>query len=97
MRLAAVLVLGLWYSVVFGLSITNNNREIETHVTKACELAWSSGDKTPTVTTIEQCKRRVMSAMTIDNALRNNELKRMLTASEKELASCKLKLEGDSK
>ena len=64
---------------------------------KACEVVWKSG----TAYQIDRCTRRVMAALGDENRQRDNELKRMLIQSDRELETCsdaleKLKAEASS-
>jgi hypothetical protein len=62
----------------------NKASEAEVHLRKACELVWTNAD----VYQIERCTKRAMSAMGDTNRLRDNELKRLLMSSERELETC---------
>ncbi len=67
------------------------------HLKKACEAVWKSG----TAYQIDRCTRRAMAALGDENRLRDNELKRMLVQSDRELEVCsdaleKLKAEASS-
>ena len=66
----------------------NKASEAEVHLRKACELVWTNAD----VYQIDRCTGRAMSAMGDENRLRDNELKRLLMSSERELESCKQEL-----
>lgn len=63
----------------------NKASEAEAHLRKACELVWTNAD----VYQIDRCTKRAMSAMGDTNRLRDNELKRLLMSSERELETCK--------
>ncbi len=65
----------------------SNTHEVEKHLRQACEIVWAAAPYQ-----VERCTRRAMSAMSDDNRLRDNELKRMLTASDRELEECKVEL-----
>ena len=66
----------------------NKASEAEAHLRKACEVVWTNAD----VHQIERCTRRAMAAMGDENRLRDNELKRLLMSSERELETCKQEL-----
>jgi len=66
----------------------NKASEAEVHLRKACELVWTNAHEFQ----IERCTRRAMAAMGDENRLRNNELKRLLMSSERELETCKQEL-----
>ncbi len=59
------------------------------HLKKACEVVWKSG----TAYQIDRCTRRAMAALGEENRLRDNELKRMLIQSDRELETCSDALE----
>ena len=59
----------------------NKASEAEVHLRKACEVVWTAA----TDSQIERCTRRAMAAMGDENRLRDNELKRFLMSSEREL------------
>ena len=68
----------------------------EVHLRKACEIVWSAntpGESRGTQNQVEWCVNRAMSAMGNENRLRDNELKRLLMSSERELDTCKEQLE----
>lgn len=56
----------------------------EEHLRKACELIWENS----TPYKIEHCTKRAMAALGDEDRLRDNELKRLLIASERELDRC---------
>lgn len=58
--------------------------EAEQHLRKACEIVWAGA----TPYKIDHCTKRAMAALADENRLRDNELKRMLIASERELETC---------
>ncbi|TDI46126.1 MAG: hypothetical protein E2P02_05815 [Acidobacteria bacterium] len=67
------------------------------HLKKACEVVWTRG----TTYQIDRCTRRAMAALGDENRLRDNELKRMLMQSDRELETCsdaleELKAEGSN-
>jgi hypothetical protein len=62
--------------------------EAEHHLRKACGIVWASA----TPYKIQQCTRRAMAALGDENRLRDNELKRLLIASEQELQTCEQEL-----
>jgi len=66
----------------------NKASEAEVHLRKACELVWTNAHEFQ----IERCTRRAMAAMGDENRLRDNELKRLLMSSERELETCKQEL-----
>lgn len=66
----------------------NKATEAVVHLRKACEVVWTNADEYQ----IERCTRRAMAAMGDDNRLRDNELKRLLMSSERELETCKQEL-----
>lgn len=66
----------------------NKASEAELHLQKACEVVWSSASDYQ----IERCTKRAMAAMADENRLRDNELKRLLISSERELEQCKQEL-----
>ena len=66
----------------------NQATEAVVHLRKACEVVWTNADEYQ----IERCTRRAMAAMGDDNRLRDNELKRLLMSSERELETCKQEL-----
>ncbi len=66
----------------------NKASEAEVHLRKACEVVWTNAD----VYQIDRCTKRAMSAMGDENRLRDNELKRLLMSSERELETCKQEL-----
>ncbi len=66
----------------------NKASEAEVHLRKACEVVWTAA----TGSQIESCTRRAMAAMGDENRLRDNELKRLLMSSERELETCKQEL-----
>jgi len=66
----------------------NKASEAEVHLRKACELVWTNTD----VYQIDRCTKRAMGAMGDVNRLRDNELKRLLMSSERELETCKQEL-----
>jgi hypothetical protein len=57
-------------------------------VRKACELVWTNA----AAYQIQRCTERAMAALGEDERLRDNELKRMLIESEKELEACRAEL-----
>jgi hypothetical protein len=59
------------------------------HLKKACEAVWKTG----TPYQVERCTRRAMAALGDENRLRDNELKRLLHQSERELKACSAELE----
>ena len=59
------------------------------HLKKACKAVWKTG----TAYQIDRCTRRAMAALGDENRLRDNELKRMLIQSDRDLESCSEKLE----
>lgn len=66
----------------------NKASEAEAHLRKACEVVWSSASEYQ----LDRCTKRAMAAMADENRLRDNELKRMLMSSERELETCKEEL-----
>lgn len=58
------------------------------HLRKACELIWENA----TSYKIEHCTKRAMAALGEEDRLRDNELKRLLIASERELDRCQAAL-----
>ena len=66
----------------------NKASEAEVHLRRACEVVWTNA----TDSQIERCTRRAMAAMGDENRLRDNELKRLLMSSERELETCKQEL-----
>lgn len=60
--------------------------QAEAHIRKACELVWPETNPRQ----IELCTTRAMAALVDENQLRDNELKRLLMDSERELERCKL-------
>ena len=66
----------------------NKASEAEVHLRKACEVVWTNA----TEYQIERCTKRSMAAMGDENRLRDNELKRLLISSERELETCKQEL-----
>ena len=66
----------------------NKASEAEVHLRRACEVVWTNA----TNSQIERCTRRAMAAMGDENRLRDNELKRLLMSSERELETCKQEL-----
>ena len=66
----------------------NKASEAEVHLRKACEVVWSGASDYQ----IDRCTKRTMAAMGDENRLRDNELKRMLMSSERELETCKEEL-----
>lgn len=54
------------------------------HIQKACVAVWEGTSDHK----IDRCIVRTMSALNPSNRLRDNELKRLLLASEKELEKC---------
>lgn len=64
--------------------------QAEHHLREACELVWAGAAPYK----IDQCTKRTMGAMGDENRLRDNELKRMLIASEQELQTCTQALAG---
>ncbi len=87
----AVFVLGCLLVVASGPE--NKASEAESHLRKACELDWTNAD----VYQIERCTKRAMSAMGDTNRLRDNELKRLLMSSERELETCKQAADKDTR
>ncbi|HXV60138.1 MAG TPA: hypothetical protein VEK15_05550, partial [Vicinamibacteria bacterium] len=55
------------------------------HLRRACEIIWANAEPSE----IEQCTKRAMAAMGHDDLLRDNELKRLLIDSDRELESCR--------
>ena len=66
----------------------NKASEAEVHLRRACEVVWTNA----TEYQIERCTKRAMGAMGDENRLRDNELKRLLMSSERELETCKQEL-----
>ena len=66
----------------------NKASEAEVHLRKACAVVWTGA----TDYQIERCTKRAMAAMADENRLRDNELKRLLMSSERELETCKQEL-----
>ena len=66
----------------------NKASEAEVHLRRACEVVWTNA----TEYQIERCTKRAMAAMGDENRLRDNELKRLLMSSERELETCKREL-----
>jgi hypothetical protein len=66
----------------------NKASEAESHLRKACEVVWTHA----TDYQIERCTKRAMAALGDENRLRDNELKRLLMSSERELETCKQEL-----
>lgn len=64
--------------------------QAEQHLRKACELVWAGTSPYK----VDHCTKRAMAAMGDENRLRDNELKRMLIASERELETCTQALAG---
>lgn len=62
----------------------------EEHVRKACEVVWMNA----AAYQVQRCTERAMAALGEDDRLRDNELKRMLIESEKDLESCQAELDG---
>ena len=56
---------------------------------RACKAVWKTG----TTFQIDRCTRRAMAALGDENRLRDNELKRMLMQSDRDLVVCSDKLE----
>ncbi len=54
------------------------------HIKKACEVVWVNTSEYK----VDRCVIRTMSALGDENRLRNNELKRLLIESERELEKC---------
>ena len=77
-----------------GLShlVSTQTLEVEGHLRDACELTWKSS-RQPTTLAVERCVKRAMSAMSDESRLRDNELKRLLMASERELLACRDRIE----
>ncbi len=67
----------------------NKASEAEVHLRKACEVVWTAA----TDSKKELCTRRAMAATGDENRLRDNELKRLLMSSERELETCKQELD----
>lgn len=63
------------------------------HLQKACEIIWKDAKEYE----INHCINRTMSALSTSNRLRDNELKRLLLASEKQLEKCQGGRDGDKK
>lgn len=66
----------------------NKASEAESHLRKACELVWTNA----TDYKVDRCTRRAMAALGDENRLRDNELKRLLVSSQRELQTCKQEL-----
>ncbi len=62
--------------------------DAEQHLRKACEIVWASA----TPYKVDHCTKRAMAALADENRLRDNELKRLLIASERELETCTTQL-----
>ena len=62
--------------------------EAERLLRQDCEVVWASAAPYR----IDQCTRRAMAALADENRLRDNELKRMLITSERELEECNAEL-----
>ena len=67
---------------------SNKAAEAEVHLRMACEVVWTDA----TDYQIDRCTKRAMAAMGDENRLRDNELKRLLMSSERELETCKQEL-----
>ncbi len=63
----------------------NKASEAEVLLRKACEVVWTN----TSAYQMERCTKRAMAAMGDENRLRDNELKRLLMSSERELETCK--------
>jgi hypothetical protein len=66
----------------------NQASEAEVHLRRACEIVWTDASDYQ----IDRCTQRAMAAMGDENRLRDNELKRLLMSSERELETCKQEL-----
>ena len=88
--LAISFVVGLALVLVAAAPSSSENpaAEAEHHLRKACEIVWSGSHEYQ----IERCTKRAMAAMGDENRLRDNELKRLLMSSERELETCKKEL-----
>jgi len=90
MRAVTVAMLAVLTVVATAIPSGSGNKasEAAAHLRKACEVVWSNA----TDYQLEQCTKRAMAAMADENRLRDNELKRLLISSERELETCKQEL-----
>jgi len=65
----------------------------EKHIKIACETVWENAS----IYKINMCTKRGMAAMAEENRLRDNELKRLLLKSERDLEICMEELNGIKK
>lgn len=86
--LALLAVLTILLAAATPSGSANKASEAEVHLRKACEVVWTDA----TDYQIDRCTKRAMAAMGDENRLRDNELKRLLMSSERELETCKQEL-----
>ena len=87
MRIGGTLTaaLGLVVGYVAPSAGHSSTAEAQEHLRRACEITWANAEPSE----IEQCTKRAMAALGHDDLLRDNELKRLLIDSDRELESCK--------
>ncbi len=67
----------------------SSTAQAEEHLRQACEIVWARAKPYQ----IERCTRRAMAMLGNNDQLRDNELKRLLVDSERELESCRQTLD----
>lgn len=69
----------------------SNTARAEAYIRKACESVWGEAAEHR----VERCTARAMASLDDTNRLRDNELKRLLMDSERELDRCRQELRGE--
>jgi hypothetical protein len=67
----------------------SNTARAESYIRKACESVWGEASEYQ----VERCTDRAMASLDDTNRLRDNELKRLLMDSERELDRCRQELD----
>ncbi|HXV64480.1 MAG TPA: hypothetical protein VEK15_27530 [Vicinamibacteria bacterium] len=91
MRIGGALTAALGLVVGYGAPSAGHSSaaEAQKHLRRACEIVWANAEPSE----IEQCTKRAMAALGHDDLLRDNELKRLLIDSDRELESCRESLD----